>query len=189
MLHAQALDQSFLSTLGIPFLTLLYDAMIEDPDTIVLCEVEGSELVGFVTGGLGLRGIYVGLLKKPFSLLWSLKGIVFSFRRLRGIIEILIFSASSREEKVHAEAMVLPSAELYTIAVDKRARGTGAASRLYRSLGEAFVGQGIDAYKVLVGDQLAVAHGFYKKMGATPVLTQRLHGGSSSTIYIQSLSQ
>ena len=49
------------------------------------------------------------------------------------------------------------------------------------------LGQGIDAYKVLVGDRLAVAHGFYKKMGAVPVLTQRLHGGSSSTIYIQFL--
>ena len=131
-LHAQALNQSFLSTLGTPFLTLLYDAMIKDPDTIVLCEVEGSELVGFVTGGLGLRGIYMGLLKKPFSLFWSLKGLVFSFRRIRGVIEILIFSASSREETALTDTMVLPSAELYTIAVNERARGSGAASRLYR---------------------------------------------------------
>ena len=188
-LHARALDQSFLSTLGIPFLTLLYDAMIKDPDTIVLVEVEESELVGFVTGGSGLRGVYIGLMKKPLSLLWSLKALAFSFQRIRGVIEILIFSASSREEKAHAEAVVLPSAELYTIAVSERARGTGAASGLYRSLGEEFLRQGIDAYKVLVGDQLPVAHGFYKKMGAVPVLTERLHGGSSSTIYIQSLSQ
>jgi GNAT superfamily N-acetyltransferase len=189
LLHVQALDQSFLSTLGVPFLTLLYDAMIEDPDTVILCEFEESQLVGFVSGGLGLKGIYMGLFKKPLSLFWSLRGVVFSFRRLRGVVEILIFSITSREKREPAEMVILPSAELYTIAVNGRARGTGLASRLYRSLGDAFLGRGIERYKILVGDQLVVAHGFYKKMGAVPVLTQRLHRGSSSTIYIQTVCQ
>lgn len=188
-LHARALDQSFLSTLGVPFLTLLYGAMIEDQNTIVVCEFEDSELVGFVSGGLGLRGIYLGLLKRPISLLWSLRSLLGSFQRLRGVVEILLFSFTSGEKNKTGEVTNLPSAELYTIAVSEHARGSGAGPRLYESLGEAFLGMGIQQYKILVGDQLTAAHAFYKKMGAVPVRKERLHSGSTSTIYIQFLDK
>ena len=55
-LHCQSLNRSFLSTLGVPFLTRLYDAMLADDTTIVIYEYQGSELKGFVTGGRGLKG-------------------------------------------------------------------------------------------------------------------------------------
>jgi GNAT superfamily N-acetyltransferase len=163
--------------------------MIEDQATIIVCEFEGSELVGFVSGGLGLKGIYLSLLKRPVALIWSLRGLVSSFQRLRGVMEILLFSISSGEKSKISKITSLPSAELYTIGVSERVRGSGVASRLYESLGEAFLVAGVKEYKILVGDQLTAAHGFYEKMGAVPVLKECLHGDKPSTIYIQSLDK
>ena len=72
-LHCEHINGSFLATLGIPFLTLLYAAIDRDAASVLLVEKVNSEVVGFVAGTLSLRRIYRQLLLNPFRLLVALK--------------------------------------------------------------------------------------------------------------------
>ena len=185
-IHAESLEESFLATLGQPFLRQLYRAMAEDPSVSLFCAVADDRIVGFVSGGTGLKKIYLRLLKRPFSLLWSLRYALLSKTSLKGIIEILFYSPKPASEPVEKPA--IPSQfELYSIGVSEEFRGTGIAVALYSSLVADFESRGAAQFKVMVGEKLERAHRFYKKMGATPTAILNLHGSNNSVLYIHNL--
>ena len=186
-LHLIALNQSFLSSLGARFLTSLYLAMLEDSKTLVYYEYDDDGLAGFVTGGFGLGGIYIGLIKQPIQLLQNLSPVLLSYRLLSGIIEIILFSAKQSLHRCAAKSSELPMAELYSIAVANRARGTNVSKRLYSMLSEEFLAQGTTSFKISVGDELVGAHHFYKKMGAQVIAKTHVHAASKASLYIQQI--
>ena len=49
-LHCDYINQSFLATLGVPFLSLLYEAIDKDSESILLVERVDHSVVGFVAG-------------------------------------------------------------------------------------------------------------------------------------------
>src|SRR5699024_4676524 len=57
-LHMRCLDRSFLATLGEAFLTLMYEAIDQAEQSILLVEEQRGEVRGFITGGTGMRAIY-----------------------------------------------------------------------------------------------------------------------------------
>ena len=57
-LHYDHINQGFLATLGVPFLTLLYKAIDKDSESVLLVELVDCSIVGFVTGTSGLGRIY-----------------------------------------------------------------------------------------------------------------------------------
>jgi len=179
-LHADAINQGFLSELGIGFLSLLYEAMDADPDTALIYKVEQGQVQGFVTGGTGLGPICRRLLARFPRLVWALMPVLASPRRIKRIAEILLHSGQSVPEG-------LPAAELFSIAVRPEARGTGCAGWLYSRLGEYFRSRDIPAFRIMVGEQLAPAQAFYRKMGAIPTATISMHEDECSTVFVQSL--
>ena len=50
-LHAVGIDRGFLTTLGEGFLALMYQAIDETPGAVLLTELEGPRVLGFVRGG------------------------------------------------------------------------------------------------------------------------------------------
>ena len=54
-LHCDHINQGFLATLGFPFLTLFYEAIDNDRESILLVELVNIKVVGFVTGTCGVR--------------------------------------------------------------------------------------------------------------------------------------
>lgn len=57
-LHNKYIDTGFLSTLGIPFLKLIYQLMNNSNNAFYLIEVEDGKIVGFVSGVISIRGFY-----------------------------------------------------------------------------------------------------------------------------------
>ena len=53
-LHAENINQGFLSSLGLNFLMLLYQAIDESPVSVLILAWEDNQVVGFVSGALGL---------------------------------------------------------------------------------------------------------------------------------------
>lgn len=176
-LHAAAIDQGFLSELGPRFLTLLYEAIDRSPSSILIVDVEDSELRGFVSGGTGLGPIYRHLLKRFPALVWALWPVVFSPRKLMRIAELLMHTRRQAPDG-------LPAAELYSIAVFPGCRGQGVAERLYRALRAAFAERGIAEFMITVGDALAPAQAFYRKMGAEPAARVQVHGDAGSVLFV-----
>lgn len=180
-LHAANLEAGFLSTLGIGFLTVLYEAIDASEDSVLLVEEQAGRVVGFVSGCGRMAGVYRQLLKKPLRLAGALLPSVWRPRRLWRIVETLRYSRGD------ASSDDLPDAELMSLAVAPEFRGQGIADRLYERLETYFRSRGVAAFKIMVGEQLAPAHRFYARRGARPAAETEVHSGAKSVIYVHSL--
>lgn len=181
-LHAGSIDQGFLSSLGIPFLTVLYRAIDRSPCSVLLVERDSTGVIGFVSGGSGMGPIYRQMLRSFPALFLALAPIFLQPRKISGILDILRHGAK-RDGRGD-----LPEWELFSIAVNQSARGSGAAGHLYQSLCAHARAQGVPAFRIVVGDSLGRAQRFYIRLGAKPVGTVRLHGDATSTVFVQRLS-
>lgn len=180
-LHAGNINQGFLATLGIPFLSLMYRAIDEADDSVLLTEEQEGHVVGFVSGGMGMGQIYRRMLRRPFVLAWTLWPSLLRPARLKRIVDIL------RYGKQPGGDVLLPEAELLSIAVSPEVRGRGVAEQLYRRLEEGFRERGVPAFRITVGDALQPAHRFYLRMGAKPAARIEVHAGEGSVVYVQEL--
>lgn len=183
ILHAHSINQGFLATLGVPFLALMYRAIDEAPDSVLLVERDGGRVAGMVSGGIGMGAVYRRMLRHPLLLARSLFPVMFKPRAIARILEILRYGRGGSAD------VMLPQAELLSIAITPDARGTGIAESLYRRLAADFAQRGIGEFKITVGDSLLPAHRFYSRMGALPVGKVEVHAGESSTIYVHDLTR
>lgn len=181
-LHIANINQGFLSTLGVGFISLMYRAIDEGKDSVLLVEHSEGSVIGFVAGATGMKPIYQRMLRYWPQLFWSLLPSLFSPRRVWRIIEILRYTRGGS-----SSGAALPAAELLSIAVAPAFRGQRHAENLYQSLCEHFLQQKLPAFKIVVGSALAPAHKFYRRMGAQPAAEVEVHQGSASTVYVQTL--
>jgi ribosomal protein S18 acetylase RimI-like enzyme len=181
-LHCDHINQGFLATLGAPFLTLLYEAIDKDSESILLVERVDIKVVGFVTGTRGLARIYKQLLLKPLRLIYSLKSCFLSPSKVYKIIEILLISKNNNISSS------LPKQELLSIVVNPAYKGEGHAENLFKALCSHFKEEGASSFSIVVGSNLDRAHAFYKKMGSIPVKEIQVHKGVDSVVYVKELN-
>lgn len=180
-MHARNLDQGFLSTMGVDFLALMYQAIDEAPDSVLLVEQHADEVVGFVSGGIGMAAIYRRMLGHPVRLARAMAPCILQPRRLLRVLEILRYS---RGGTLRGD---LPAAELLSIAVSPAWRGRQVSERLYLRLIEHFNESGISAFKITVGEGLVPAQRFYRRMGAVLAAGVQVHNGERSHVYLHRL--
>ena len=181
-LHAECIDQGFLSSLGVPFLTLLYEAIDSESSCVLNIKERQNKVIGFVAGAQGMGPIYRRLLINWPRLFLALLPSIFSFTKMKKIVEIIVLSRTAKP------VLHCPRAELLSIAVSKVDRGKGYAETLYESLCENFKTLGVTEFCIVVGDALIPAHRFYRKMGAKVIGTIEVHRGQSSVVYKQDCS-
>ena len=181
-LHCDNINQGFLATLGVPFLTLLYEAIDKDSESVLLVERVDLKVVGFVTGTRGLGRIYKQLLLKPLRLIYSLKSCILSPSKMYKIIEVLLISKDSDMSSD------LPKQELLSIVVNPVYQGGGHAENLFKALCAHFIEEGASSFSIVVGSNLDRAHAFYTKMGSIPVKEIQVHKGADSVVYVKELS-
>lgn len=181
-LHLDGLSGGFLAKLGPGFLALMYEAIDRAPGSVLLVEVSGDRVVGFVSGGRGMGPIYRQMLHRPFALARSLLTLLLRPSHILQILEILRYG---RNKDANAG---LPESELLSIVVALDMRGRGVAERLYRRLVGHFEAEGVRAFRITVGGELARAHAFYNKMGARPVAAIEVHAGERSVVYAHDIS-
>lgn len=181
MLHMQCLDRGFLATLGQDFLALMYEAIDQADDSLLITEECNGEIAGFITGGAGMGAIYKRMLRSPLRLGWALAPALISPAKVRRILEILRYSSNTGLPEG------LPDAELLSLAVAPQWRGKSVADRLYAALVDEFSRRGVEAFRIIVGEALAPAHRFYQRMGARISSEIEVHGGEKSMVYVHRL--
>ena len=181
-LHCDYINQGFLATLGVPFLTLLYEAIDKDSESVLLVEHVDLKIVGFVTGTRGLARIYKQLLLKPLRLIYSLKSCLLSPSKMYKIIEVLLIKEDSN---ISSD---FPKQELLSIVVNPAYQGGGHAENLFNALCSHFREEGASSFSIVVGSNLDRAHAFYTKMGSIPVKEIEVHKGADSVVYVKELS-
>ena len=176
------INRGFLATLGPAFIALMYQAIDEDERSVLIVAERGGRIVGFVAGAMGMGAIYRRMLRHWPQLFLALLPSAVRPRRLWRILEILRYSRCSG-------ATQLPRAELLSIAVDPGYRDQKIAESLFRQLCAFFKAMEMSEFKIIVGAALAPAHKFYLRMGATPTSEVQVHQGTSSTVYVCTLTQ
>jgi len=180
-LHCEYINHGFLATLGVPFLTLLYEAIDKDSESVLLVERMDLNVVGFVTGTRGLGRIYKQLLLQPLQLIYSLKSCLLSPCKMYKIIELLLINKDSKK------LFNLPKQELLSIVVNRACQGRGHAENLFNALCAHFREEGANGFSIVVGSNLDRAHAFYTKMGSIPVKKVQVHKGADSVVYVKEL--
>ena len=178
-LHRSCIGQGFLATLGVPFLSLMYQAIDESDTAVLLTEQREGRIVGFVSGCVGMKAIYRRMIRSPFRLARALLPSLVRPACLAKVLDILRYDGGAASSKPD-----WPRAELLSIAVAPEARGSGVAETLYRDLASHFFAVGEPAFRIVVGDALQPAHRFYQRMGAIPVGRIEVHPGEGSVLYV-----
>jgi len=158
-LHTTGIATGFISSLGIDFVTALYETIAESEFAFGLVAQEDNRVVGFIAFTTNLGELYKSVVWKKGPRLAFLMGArMFSFHRMKKALETLFYP--TRAHKMH-----LPPAELLSIAVSEQERGRGlAAQLLQKGLGEC-ASRGIREIKVLVGADMTPANRLYVKCG------------------------
>ncbi|MEN1944756.1 GNAT family N-acetyltransferase [Luteimonas sp. MJ293] len=150
--------------------------------TLITEEREGR-VVGFITGGTSMGPIYKRMLRSPLRLGLALAPALVRPAKVRRILEILRYSGDAKLPEG------VPDAELLSLAVAPEARGSGVADTLYRKLVDDFQARRVGAFHIIVGDALAPAHRFYRRMGATLAGEVQVHEGEPSKVYIHRIQE
>lgn len=179
-IHKQEINQGFLSQLGEAFLSKLYEAMIIFPNSFVVVAKENNQVIGFISGCANIKNFYKYFLKKYFfCTVIILLPKLLNFNTVKKISETLKYS-KKHEKK-------LPETELLVIAIKKEFHGQGIAQKMFDSFINEMEKREINQFKVIVGENLLRAIGFYEKMGFKFHSSISVHKNKPSKVYIYNI--
>jgi len=169
-LHIRGIHTGFISSLGSDFVTALYEAIAAGDNSFGFAIEDDKKLLGFVAFSSNLNKLYKSIImKKGFSFVLLLAGRIFSIKRIRKIIETLLYPARTKKAN-------LPAAELLSIVVDSHSRHQGLGTELVQKSFERCVQMGLDKVKVLVAADNYPAKSLYRKCGFRLVSQTKSHG-------------
>ncbi|MHC4140196.1 MAG: GNAT family N-acetyltransferase [Planctomycetota bacterium] len=180
-LHIEGISTGFISSLGVKFVTALYEAIIEN-GTCYGFVTDDDKVVGFVAFTTNLGHFYKSIiLKKGFRFAFLLARKMLSLKRIKRICETLFYPNRIQE-------LQLPEAELLSIAIAPAARRMGLASRLVENCFAEYQKDGLGKVKVLVDAENKAANRLYQKCGFE-FAEQIENHGVASNIYIATLRE
>jgi ribosomal protein S18 acetylase RimI-like enzyme len=179
VLHRDSINNGFLGSLGINFLSFFYSAIDSSASSILIVKICDGKVVAFIAGTKDIDEVYKAILKRPFKLFSVLAPNFFSAKKLIGIFDIYFLNKNRKKYKDG-----LPLSELLSLAVHGNYRNQGYASELFFKLIDFFKNSNIRTFKILAGSSLTEANYFYKKNGARFKKNTILHGKYTSNVYI-----
>jgi ribosomal protein S18 acetylase RimI-like enzyme len=179
--HAEGIPTGVLAELGPKFLASLYGAIDRSPDGFVLVGVDEQQaeqpVLGFICGTTNVNRVMRGVLwRHGFALLRQMLRTLISPRRVRRVIESLLYPSKLPD--------TLPKAELLSIVIDQRARGTSLGQDLMDGLLREFAARGIQELKVMVRADFERANAYYRKHGFQLAASISSHG-KPCNIYVR----
>ncbi len=176
-LHIQGISTGFISSLGIDFVTALYEAIGESESSFGFAAEENGRVLGFVAFTTNINKLYKSVvLKKGWRFVLLLAGNMFSLKRIKKVFETLVYPTRIKK-------MNLPSAELLSIVVADESQGKGLGGQLLQKGLAECAKRGIEKVKVLVGADNKPANKLYLKRGFELVEQIDSHGVVSN-IYV-----
>ena len=176
-LHIQGISSGFISSLGIDFVTVLYEAIAEDENSFGFVAVEDDKALGFVAFSTNLSKLYKHVVfKKGFNFGFILAKNMLSIQNIKKIWANIFYPKKMKQ-------MNLPDAELLSIVVSPEGRGKDIAKQLIEKGFIKCANRGIDRVKVLVAADNKLANKLYRKCGFE-LHSQIFNHGVKSNIYV-----
>jgi ribosomal protein S18 acetylase RimI-like enzyme len=176
-LHISGIPTSFIGSLGLDFVTALYEAIaISNYGYGFVAEADGR-IVGFATFATNLNALYKSvIIRKGPRLAFSLAAKMFSFSRIKKALETLFYPARIKK-------MDLPDAEFLSMVIVEEARGKGLATQMVRKGFAEAAARGIKKLKILAAIDIRPINAMYEKFGFTLVSRIENHG-ILSNVYV-----
>lgn len=158
-LHVSGISTGFISSLGVDFVTSLYEAVAQSQLSFGFVAEENHEIVGFVAFTTNLGKLYKSvILRKGLHFALLLAGKMFSLKRIKKVFETLFYPGRIKK-------MNLPSAELLAVVIAPEGRRKGLSTQLVEKGFRECRKRRIDRVKVLVGADNEPANKLYLKCG------------------------
>ncbi len=181
-LHINGISTGFISSLGLDFVTSLYEAIIEDKNSFGFVAVIDNKVLGFIAFSTNLSKLYkYVVLKKGIKFIFILAKRMLSFRVLKEVCDNIFYPSKMKR-------MNLPDAELLSIVVALEGRKKGIAKQLVDTGFAECRKRGIDKVKVLVAADNEAANKLYQKRGFQ-LHSQINSHGVESNIYVRNLTE
>ena len=137
-LHTEGISRGFISSLGMKFVTAVYEAIAEDKNSFGFVAVENEEVLGFVAFSTDLAKLYRYVaFKKGLKFFFILARKMLSFEALKKIWNNIFYPGKMK-------SLDLPDAELLSIVIAHKGRGKGLATQLVEKGLEECLNRGID---------------------------------------------
>jgi len=176
-LHIRCISTGFVSSMGIDFVTSLYEAIVKSKSSFGVVAVKKEKVLGFVAFTTNLNKLYKSVVwRKGLKFALLLAGNMWSRKRVKKIFETLFYPARTKK-------MNLPPAELLSIAVGPEERRKGLAAKLIEKGFQHCRKTGVDKVKVLIGADNKAGNKLYLKFGFE-LVGQIVNHGVLSNIYV-----
>jgi len=181
-LHIQCISTGFISSMGIDFVTCLYEAIAQSKSSFGVVTVRDKKVLGFAAFTTNINKLYKSIIwRKGLKFALLLAGHMCSVKRIKRIFETLFYPARIKN-------MNLPSAELLSIAVSVEEQRKGLANKLIEMGFRHCRKRGVDKVKVLIGADNKAGNTLYLNYGFEPAGQINNHGVLSN-IYIAQTNQ
>ncbi len=176
-LHIQCISTGFISSMGIDFVTSLYEAIVRSKSSFGVVAVRNEKVLGFVAFTTNRNKLYRSIVwRKGLKFVLLLAGNMWSRKRIKKIFETLFYPTRIKK-------MNLPSAELLSMAIAPEERKKGLAGQLIEKGLRLYRKTGVDKVKILIGADNKAGNKLYLKFGFE-LVGQIVNHGVLSNIYV-----
>ena len=123
-LHIRGISSGFISSLGIDFVTALYESLAQSKTSFGFVVEEEDGILGFVALTKNINNLYKSvILRRGLRFAFLIAGKISSLSRLKKVFETLSYPGRTKK-------MNLPSAELLSTVITPKGRRKGLATQL-----------------------------------------------------------
>ena len=181
-LHIQCISTGFISSMGIDFVTCLYEAIVQSNSSFGVVAVRNEKVLGFAAFTTNINTLYKSIIwRKGLRFALILAGQICSLKQVKKIFETVFYPTRIKNKD-------LPSAELLSIAVAPEEQRKGLASQLVEMGFRHCRETGVDKVKVLIGTDNKAGNKLYIKSGFEPA-GQIINHGLLSNVYVAQINQ
>ncbi|MDT8302361.1 MAG: GNAT family N-acetyltransferase [Sedimentisphaerales bacterium] len=180
-LHIQCISTGFISSMGIDFVTNLYEAIVQSNSSFGVVAVRNKKVLGFATFTTNINTLYKAIIwRKGLKFALLLAGHICSLKQVKKIFETLFYPTRIKNKD-------FPSAELLSIAVAPEEQRKGLAGQLIEMGFRHYRETGADKVKVLIGADNKAGNELYLKCGFE-FAEQIINHGLPSNIYVAQIN-
>ena len=181
-LHILCISTGFISSMGIDFVTYLYEAIVQSKSSFGVVAVRNEKVLGFATFTTNINTLYKSIVwRKGLKFALLLAGHICSLKRIKRMFETLFYPRRIKNKD-------LPSAELLSIAIAPEEQRKGLAGQLIEMGFRDYRKAGVDKVKVLIGVDNKAGNKLYLKSGFE-LAGQIINHGLPSNVYVAQINQ
>ena len=179
-IHSKEIPEGFLPTLGLSFLSSLYEFFSKSKYSLLLLAVEDSKVVGFIVISLHTKLFFKQYLwtqsyKNFYKIPFSIFGKMFIVKT----IEVLKYPFKSKKTK----ADFVSNSEIFNFCVDSSVQGRGVGQLLFSRAVNELENSKVKVLKIVTGQKQISAQKFYYKSGAIFSHKVMVHKGEESMVF------